>query len=703
MLTIETVPEPASKRKTLVERAGEPIKQSITAPRSFTPIESNAAPPNSFGHYRSASNNTTSSYRSNSSASRHTSNSSFSASIGSGLRPPSSSISNLARPKTALAKDRNSKLADSRPTTSLNHYGGSLDQSKIKRRTPFSYPLASIRSVPRTHSGPHLNVAREPTPFVALSQHGIPALSASKRDLSLASQMQVMSLETHLPKTPTRNPASPSKLPRRRTPAPPTPALNASPTPLPKSRCKSPKKYLTRWTNTEALDAEENYSNFKRMFEDVTAQYREALGEVNEVKNTNTLYTDTIEKLEQERTTLVGNIIALTSETQTLKYRLEAADKAIADQKQYFETQIEEMKQQHRQELEAQRLELRDDIAKVKSDHHDELKELKRKYETEAEEERNRRMEALSQVSTAGALEKQRKQIELDMKDLEIKNALADTQRVQESLERERVVISDLREALTTAGNTAASMESIRQALQAKIEYLESDSKSQSNAYAEMERKMNEAFAEAEVSSEKLRKEETLRRKLHNQVQELKGNIRVFCRVRPTLPSADAEDLAVMKFPDSEDFKEIEVKGQEEKNSLGKPTTKIHPFSFDRVFDPTSNNTEIFEEISQLIQSALDGFNVCIFAYGQTGSGKTYTMSSEDGMIPKALRQIYTTSRDLEERGWKYSMEGSFIEVYNEEIRDLLGKEGENKKHEIRHDMVKCETTITDAVTSTLR
>lgn len=438
------------------------------------------------------------------------------------------------------------------------------------------------------------------------------------------------------------------------------------------------------------------------MFEDVTLQYKEALGEVNEVKNTNTLYTDTIEKLEQERASLVGNIIALTSETQTLKYRLEAADKAIADQKQYFETQIEEMKLHHRKELEAQRQELRDDIAKIKSDHHDELKEFKRRYETEAEEERNKRVEALSQVSTAGALERQRQKIELDMKDAEINNVRADAQRTQESLERERLVIDGLREALTNAGNTAAGMEFTRQALQAKIEYLESDSKSQSNAYAEMERKMNQAFAEAQMSSEKLRKEETLRRKLHNQVQELKGNIRVFCRVRPTLPSEDAEDLAVMKFPDAEDCKEIEVKGQEEKNSLGKITTKTYPFSFDRVFDPTSNNTEVFEEISQLIQSALDGFNVCIFAYGQTGSGKTYTMSSEDGMIPKALRQIYTTSRDLEERGWGYSMEGSFIEVYNEEIRDLLGKEGENKKHEIRHDMIKCETTITDAVTISL-
>lgn len=79
------------------------------------------------------------------------------------------------------------------------------------------------------------------------------------------------------------------------------------------------------------------------------------------------------------------------------------------------------------------------------------------------------------------------------------------------------------------------------------------------------------------------------------------------------------------------------------------------------MFNPSSSQEDVFGEISQLIQSALDGYNVCIFAYGQTGSGKTYTMEGntadpkKQGMIPRALEQVFRTSQDLKEKGWQVS------------------------------------------------
>ena len=78
------------------------------------------------------------------------------------------------------------------------------------------------------------------------------------------------------------------------------------------------------------------------------------------------------------------------------------------------------------------------------------------------------------------------------------------------------------------------------------------------------------------------------------------------------------------------------------------------------MFGPNTSQAEAFEEISQLVQSALDGYRVCIFAYGQTGSGKTYTMegppssvmdAQQRGMIPRAVDQIFESAAALREKG----------------------------------------------------
>ncbi|KAE9620732.1 putative minus-end-directed kinesin ATPase [Lupinus albus] len=169
----------------------------------------------------------------------------------------------------------------------------------------------------------------------------------------------------------------------------------------------------------------------------------------------------------------------------------------------------------------------------------------------------------------------------------------------------------------------------------------------------------------------KLIEGERLRKKLHNTILELKGNIRVFCRVRPLLPDEICStEGKIFSYPTS-----MEASGRD--IDLTQSGQK-HSFTFDKVFTPEATQEDVFVEISQLVQSALDGYKVCIFAYGQTGSGKTYTMMGrpghpeEKGLIPRSLEQIFQAKQSQQPHGWKYEMQVSMLEIYNETIRDLL-------------------------------
>eukprot|EP01004_Peranema_trichophorum_P009828 NODE_857_length_2296_cov_45.049701_g731_i0.p1 GENE.NODE_857_length_2296_cov_45.049701_g731_i0~~NODE_857_length_2296_cov_45.049701_g731_i0.p1 ORF type:complete len:730 (-),score=148.81 NODE_857_length_2296_cov_45.049701_g731_i0:107-2017(-) len=180
------------------------------------------------------------------------------------------------------------------------------------------------------------------------------------------------------------------------------------------------------------------------------------------------------------------------------------------------------------------------------------------------------------------------------------------------------------------------------------------------------------------------------RRGLHNQVQELKGNIRVFCRVRPIL-SEDNGPSAEIEFPDA--------------NREGRSLTIVSPqfmgitdvpkkfmFTFDKVFHPSSAQKDIFAELSPVVQSAIDGYRVCVFAYGQTGSGKTYTMHGPQsnysdpqhrGILHLSVDQILKISKQ-NTNGWDYRLTATFVEIYNEKIRDLLSSE--DTKIHIKHE-----------------
>lgn len=150
-----------------------------------------------------------------------------------------------------------------------------------------------------------------------------------------------------------------------------------------------------------------------------------------------------------------------------------------------------------------------------------------------------------------------------------------------------------------------------------------------------------------------------LRRQLHNQLVELKGNIRVFVRVRPLLANELAAKIANCVSCDEEENLLVLQKGSATKQ-----------FQFDRIFNHHTDNNKMFGELHQLLISVLDGYNVCIFAYGVTGSGKTFTM---EGIYERIGLDLFQQKTEREQtRTWAYDFHVSIFEIYNETIIDLL-------------------------------
>ncbi|PLB40305.1 putative kinesin family protein (KlpA) [Aspergillus candidus] len=437
---------------------------------------------------------------------------------------------------------------------------------------------------------------------------------------------------------------------------------------------------------------------YKKIISGVSQAGQESFG----LKETVELYKSRVNELEEAKSEASEQNLRLRVELESMKVRLAAAEEALRSAERNHEISLDDMNKRYRVDVETARQEARNEQDAQARQHDEHMRQLKRQLEEELDNERAARLREINQLNSQTAMDAQRSQIELQAKEREFAALQTDVQGLRDALDRERKGTQDLRHNLDTASSNSVTLESSIRALKARIEFLESGREEQSQAFEQINQRMMDAVAETNATKDQLRKEETLRRKLHNQVQELKGNIRVFCRVRPSLRSEPVTDIAQIQFPDdSEDCKEISLMGPEEKSSLGTVSRKTNVFSFDRVFAPSTQNAEVFDEISQLVQSALDGYNVCIFCYGQTGSGKTYTMSSLDGMIPRAVHQIYETATGLQDKGWRYTMEGNFVEVYNENLNDLLGNPDEldKKRHEIRHDMQRGKTIITDVNT----
>ena len=163
------------------------------------------------------------------------------------------------------------------------------------------------------------------------------------------------------------------------------------------------------------------------------------------------------------------------------------------------------------------------------------------------------------------------------------------------------------------------------------------------------------------------------------------GNVRVFCRFRPL----NSRELSTTENELCVTFKNETtccVMGTNQKTGQVEPI----PYTFDHTFDTSARQVDVYNTaVMPIIESVLEGFNGTILAYGQTSSGKTHTMLGPDidseenrGIIPRMVGGIFEKIETAPEEV-EFTVKVSFIEIYNEKIRDLLDpKKNDLKVHE---------------------
>ena len=184
-------------------------------------------------------------------------------------------------------------------------------------------------------------------------------------------------------------------------------------------------------------------------------------------------------------------------------------------------------------------------------------------------------------------------------------------------------------------------------------------------------------------------------------------NLRVSIRVRPPLNRETQEGIPFRSIAIvSEDHKSIslaEYVGAElselerQRQWIEEPSLfHLHRFTFDSIFDMDSLQEDVYNiTAKQAVQSVLEGYNSTIFCYGQTGTGKTYTMEGftyesknpNRGIIQRTIQDIFNFIETTSDENTKFIIRCSFLQIYNENISDLL--KSDKKNLQIREDKKK--------------
>ena len=156
-----------------------------------------------------------------------------------------------------------------------------------------------------------------------------------------------------------------------------------------------------------------------------------------------------------------------------------------------------------------------------------------------------------------------------------------------------------------------------------------------------------------------------------------KDNVQVVVRCRPLFGKEIAEN--------SERIVEMDVSRGQVSLRNPKETTErsdVKNYTFDKIFDWNCTQRDVYDgAAARIVDASVEGYNGTIFCYGQTGTGKTHTMEGKDeppserGILPHAFRHVFDAVAQNVAPGVESLVRASFLEIYNENVRDLLAKD----------------------------
>ncbi|KAH7832250.1 putative kinesin-like motor protein [Monocercomonoides exilis] len=339
-------------------------------------------------------------------------------------------------------------------------------------------------------------------------------------------------------------------------------------------------------------------------------------------------------------------------------------------------------------------------------------------------------------------VENEKTKVELQLQEAKRQKEVIEDQieSVQSKLESTKKDCSFLQDNLESRNRTIMTLEQQQVEIRLQVSTFQAKSQLLHNEINEMRKILAEHDCKLLRMREKAHDDEKIRRDLHNKLLLLKGTMRAFCRVRPmtkteeeeacfarqqkstTLLQSDGTAALAETSKDKEcgvavvsngDDQRIEIK-KLSKDESGKKGEKLlkYTFQFDRVFNHSSTNDSVYEEVTSLVQSAVDGFTSCVFCSGPNGAGKHYTMIGECttseqlpqssatpstftglptesfatqqgsnalrdscssfGIIPRAVKQLFGMIKEMRARGWNYSFSAVCLRVYCEHVYDVL-------------------------------